>query len=69
MTRLEDINRQTQQEQDSYKRNLSRLQQEILDLKTRHQRNMERLKAEKERIKQQSQQLESYNKLLDFVIS
>ena len=69
MTTIDDINRQIQQEKESYSRNLNRLQQEILNLKQRHQRNMANLQEQKERIKQQSQQLEDYNKLLDFAMS
>ena len=66
MATLEDINRRIQQEKDSYNRDLNRLQQEILKLKERYQRNMASLKSEKERLNSRNSQLEDYNKLLKF---
>lgn len=69
MANLEDINRRIQQENDSYNRDLNRLQQEILKLKERHQRTMESLRAEKERARQSNQQLEEYNELLKFAMT
>ena len=68
LSTLEDINRRMQQENNSYNRDLNRLQQEILKLKERHQRNMASLKSEKERTSQ-NQQLEDFNKLLEFALS
>ena len=68
MATIDDIKRQIQQENDSYNRDLNRLNQEIIKLKDRHQRNMASLKSEKERIKQQNQQLENYNINLDIAL-
>lgn len=48
---IESINKQIQAENDSYNRDLHRLQQEILNLKQRHQRTMENLKMQKEQEK------------------
>ena len=67
MATLDDINRKIQQEKESYNRDLNRLQKEILDLKSIHQRNMADLSAQKENIKQY-QQLEDYNKLIDLAM-
>lgn len=68
MATIDDIKRQIQQENDSYNRDLNRLNQEILKLKDRHQRNIASLKSEKERIRQYKQ-LENYNKLLEFAMT
>ncbi len=48
---IESINKQIQAEKDSYNRDLNRLQQEILNLKQRHQRTIENLKRQKEQEK------------------
>ena len=48
MTTIDDINRQIQQEKESYSRNLNRLQQEILNLKQRHQRRISDLQNQKQ---------------------
>lgn len=45
---IESINKQIQTEKDSYNRDKNRLQQKLLTLKQRHQRNMEYLKRQKE---------------------
>lgn len=45
---IEDINNKIRAEKDSYNRNLNRLQKEIIKLKTRHQRNMEYWRHQKE---------------------
>ena len=44
----ESIDKQIQAENDSYYRDLNRLQQKILDLKQIHQRTMENLKRQKQ---------------------
>lgn len=56
---IESINKQIQIEKDSYNRDLNRLQQEILNLKQRHQRTMENLKRQKEQAKSQNKQQNS----------
>lgn len=68
MATLDDIKKQKQQENDRYKRAINNLDQQKATEKSRHQRQIEYLNAEIERIKQQNKQLESYNKLLEFVI-
>ncbi len=53
---IENINKQIQAENDNYNRDLNQLQQEILDLKQRHQRTIENLKRQKEQAKSQNKQ-------------
>lgn len=45
---IEDINNKIQAENDSYYRDLNRLQQKTLDLKKRHLRTIKNLKSQKE---------------------
>ena len=45
---IENINKQIQTENDSYNRDLNQLQQEILDLKKRHQRRISDLQSQKQ---------------------
>ena len=45
---IESINKQIQIEKDSYNRDLNRLQQEILDLKKRHQGRISDLQNQKQ---------------------
>lgn len=52
---IEDINNKIQAENDSYNRNLNRLQKEIFKLKTRHQRNMEYWRHQKEQASKKKQ--------------
>lgn len=51
---IESINKQIQTEKDSYNRDKNRLQQKLLTLKQRHQRNMEYLKRQKEQATKQN---------------
>lgn len=52
---LDDINKKIQAENDSYYRDLNRLQQKTLDLKKRHQRNIEYLRHQKEQASKKKQ--------------
>lgn len=45
---IENINKQIQTENNSYNRDLNQLQQEILDLKKRHQRRISDLQSRKQ---------------------
>lgn len=51
---IESINKQIQIEKDSYNRDLNRLQQEILNLKQRHQRIISDLQRQKQQIIKQN---------------
>ena len=68
MATLDDINKQIQREKESYSRDYNRFQKELLDLKSRHQRNMANLNSQKENIKQANKQFEDYNKLLEIAL-
>ncbi len=50
---IESINKQIQAENNSFNRNLNRLQQELLNLKQRHQRRITDLQKQKEQAKSQ----------------
>ena len=53
---IESINKQIQAENDSYNRDLNRLQQEILKLKDRHQRRISDLQRQKQQATSQNKQ-------------
>lgn len=53
---IESINKQIQAENDNYNRHLNRLQQEILDLKKRHQRKISDLQSQKQQATSQIKQ-------------
>ena len=70
---IESINKQIQTEKDSYNRAKNRLQQKLLTLKQRHQRNMEYLKRQKEQATYQNTNESIYlalnNRLKEFLLS
>ena len=68
MATLDDINKQILREKESYSRDYNRLQKELLELKSRYQRNMANLNSQKENIKQANKQFEDYNKLLEIAL-
>lgn len=53
---IESINKQIQAENDNYNRHLNRLQQEILELKKRHQRRISDLQSQKQQATSQIKQ-------------
>ena len=53
---IESINKQIQAENDNYNRNLNQLQQEILNLKQRHQRRTSDLQSRKQQATSQNKQ-------------
>ena len=57
---IESTNKQIQAENDNYNRHLNRLQQEILDLKKRHQRRISDLQSQKQQATSQIKQ-ENFN--------
>ena len=52
----ESINHQIQTENDSYRRDKDRLQQELFNLRQRHERRISGLKAQKEQVKSLNKQ-------------
>ena len=58
---IESINKQIQTEKDSYNRAKNRLQQKLLTLKQRHQRNMEYLQTQKLNAKQKNNDFKYLN--------
>ena len=60
---IDNINNAIDNENNNYNRALNSLQQQILDLKSRHRRTLENLKYQKQLIKKQNENLvENYNR-------
>lgn len=70
---IESINKQIQAENDNYNRHLNRLQQEILDLKKRHQCRISDLQSQKQQATYQNTNESIYlalnNRLNEFLLS